>query len=239
MKRFLCMVAVIGVWVLPGWAAERPEAEEVPFEQKLRELTAEREGGGKLRRARDMIRLHRYSSLQVKAIAMRLGDDDSRLEFGMAAYPRTVDPENFYEVYDAFTAFSKVMRLHDRIHQFERVRTPPPLEVKPTVSDQEFKEMLRAVKRESFDNTRKQVAQQILASGRKLFLSAQVKQLVDAFDFEPTKLEVAKYAYEHTYDPEKYFLVNETFSFDHSKQELARYIQSSNDKARAGGTEPR
>ncbi len=234
MKRFLCAVAILGLWVSPGRTADRPEAEEVPFEQKLRELSAETDGSGKLSRARDMIRAHRFSSLQVKAIAARLSDDNARLEFATAAYPRTVDPENFYEVYDAFTTFSKVMRLHDRIHQFERVRTPPPIEVRQTVTDQEFREMLRAVKRESFDNTRKQLAQQIIGNSRKLFLSAQVKQIVDAFDFEPTKLEMAKYAYEYTFDKEKYFLVNEAFSFDQSKQELARYIQSSNDKARAG-----
>ena len=50
--------------------------------------------------------------------------------------------------------------------------------------------------------------------------------MLDCFDFEPSKLEIAKFAYEHTFDREKYFVVNEAFSFDNSKTELSRYIQS-------------
>ncbi len=235
MRKLLWVVSLFALWVSPVWAADRPEAEEMPFEQKLRDLNGERESGAKLGRARDMIRAHRLSSLQVKAIAIRLSDDNARLEFATAAYPRTVDPENFYEVYDAFTTFSKVMRLHDRIRELNGVRTPPVIEAPPTVSDEDLRDMLRALKNESFENTRKDLARQIIGNSRKLFLSAQVKQILNCFDFEPSKLEMAKLAYEHTLDREKYFVVNEAFSFDSSKQELSRFIQSSNAKTGSRG----
>ncbi len=213
-----------------AWAAEKTELEETPFQDRLKALQEERDESAKLRRAHDLARVHHLSSLQVKAIAERLKDDSARLEFAVAAYPRTIDPENFYEVYDAFTAFSKVMRLHDRIHQFEPARTPPVVAAPATVSAQEFKDILRALKAESFDQTRSQIARQILGNSRKLFLVSQIKQMLDCFDFEPSKLEIAKYAYERTADRDKYFLVNESFSFDNSKQELSRYIQSRSGK---------
>ncbi len=232
MRKLWWAVALIGLWILPGWAADQPLAEQVPLEDEMRSLKAERDSGEKLRRAQDIIHAHRLSSMQVKAIAAGLVDDNARLEFATAAYPRTVDPENFYEVYDAFTTFSKVMRLHDRVQQFERVRTPPPVERPPTLTDQECKEIIRALKRESFDQTRMQLARQIIGNSRKLFLSSQVKQVLDCFDFEPSKLEIAKYAFDHTYDRERYFLVNEAFSFDNSKTELSRYIQSRNEPPR-------
>lgn len=229
MKILFYVIAVIGLWSTSGWTADRPAAEEVPLEEQMRGLKAEADNASKLKRAQDIIHTHRLSSLQVKAIAARLSDDTARLEFATAAYPRTVDPENFYEVYDAFTSFSKVMRLHDRVQQFQRVSPPPPA-VPETLTEQEFREMVRALKRESFDQTRKQLALQIVNNSRKLFLAAQVRQMLDCFDFEPSKLEVAKLAYEHTFDREKYFVVNEAFTFDNNKLELSRYIQSRNSR---------
>jgi hypothetical protein len=67
----------------------------------------------KLRSANDLIRAQRVSSLQVKTIVEKFRDENARLQFAIAAYPRVIDPENLYEVYDAFFTFSKVMRLHD------------------------------------------------------------------------------------------------------------------------------
>ncbi|HEY5910870.1 MAG TPA: DUF4476 domain-containing protein [Verrucomicrobiae bacterium] len=229
MKRLWYAVAVIGVCGWQGWAADRPEAQETPFEESLQSLKAERDNGEKLRRAGEMVRARRLSSMQVKAIAAGLSDDNARLEFATAAYPRTVDRENFYEVYDAFTTFSRVMRLHDRIQQFERA-TGPQVEIPPTVTNQELTDIIRSLRRESFDQTRSRLAQQIIRDSRKLFLASQVKKIVDCFDFEPSKLEVAKQAYDRTLDREKYFLVTEAFSFDSSKQELSRYIQSRNER---------
>jgi len=180
-----------GQWIAPHWKRCR-------WKRKCAASKAEADNAGKLKRAQDIIHTHRLSSLQVKAIAARLSDDTARLELATAAYPRIVDPENFYEVYDAFISFSKVMRLHDRVHQFQRVSPPPPA-VPETLTEQEFREMIRALKRESFDQTRKQLAQQIVNNSRKLFLASQVRQMLDCFDFEPSKLEVAKLAYEHTF----------------------------------------
>lgn len=227
MRRLLCLIAVVGLWTSLGRTADGPVLEAVPLEDQMRSLKAEVDNTQKVRRARDIIHRQRLSSLQVKAIAGMLADDAARLEFATAAYPRIIDPENFYEVYDAFTTFSKVMRLHDRVQQFQRASSPPPA-VPATITDQELKEIIRALKGESFDPTRKQLAQQIISNSRKLFLAAHVRQMLQCFDFEPNKLEVAKLAYEHTLDREKYFLVNEAFSFDSSRSELSRYIQSKN-----------
>jgi hypothetical protein len=52
--------------------------------------------------------------------------------------------------------------------------------------------------------------------------------MLDCFDFENNKLELAKFAYDFVADREMYFAVNESFDFDASKQNLARYIESRN-----------
>ena len=219
-------VLVVLIWAATVPAAEEPPLPEKQFQETLRSLKAERSAAGKLRHAKTVFPGHWLSSRQVKAIAARLADDDARLEFALAAYPRTVDPENFYDVYDAFTTFSKVMRLHDRI-QSARHRGPPPAVAAPQpMTDQDLKQILQALRRESLESNRSRLARQILGSSQANFLARQIKDILGCFDFESTKLEVAKFAYDYTLDREKYFLVNEAFTFSSSKDELSRYLES-------------
>lgn len=228
MKKLFTAIslAVLAAASLP--AADVKAFDENEFQEKHRRILEEPDESERQRQARDLFQSHRFSSLQVKKIAASLRDDAARLEFATMAYPRTIDPENFYEVYDAFTTFSKMMRLHDRIHQFPPASAPPVVNLPRIVTKDEIATILKSLRRETFDNTRMQVARQILSTSRSQFLSSQIKQVADCFDFEPAKLEVAKYAYQYTFDREKYFVVNETFTFDSNKHALASYIETWN-----------
>jgi hypothetical protein len=44
------------------------------------------------------------------------------------------------------------------------------------------------------------------------------------FDFENTKLDFAKFAYDRTYDRANYYKVNDAFEFESSIEDLNRYI---------------
>ena len=183
------------------------------------------------RQAGMLLRDVRLSSLQVKALARTIAQEDARLEFALAAYPHTVDPENFYEVYDAFTSYSKVFRLHDRIQRLGRppeAPAPPPVHgsIQP-VTDEAMAELVKAIRAESFDDSKLSVAKQIL-SGKRRFLSRQVAELVRLFSFDDTRLEAAKLAYDSVVDPENYHLVRQALIFNSSKDNLARYIEARN-----------
>lgn len=224
----ICCAALAALLVTPAARAADQELIELEdsFQQDLHTITVETDHTQRLRRANDLAARHRLSSLQVKRIAASLPDDPARLEFATAAFPRVIDPDNFYEVYDAFTTFSKVMRLHDRIQDFNR-RPLPPVQLPPQpLDDEAFNRILQSIRGASFDHTRTDLARQVLGSSRKNFLSSQIKQIVAAFDFDPARLEIAKYAFDFTLDKENYFLVNEAFSFESNKQALSRYIQS-------------
>ena len=227
MKNLVYTLLAALVCITAAPAAEPKSLDDKQFQEQFRRFSAERDDSGRQRHAREMLGAHYLTSLQVKAIAQSLRNDDARLEFALLAYARTVDPENFYEVYDAFTTISKVMRLHDRIRPLERP-APPVVRLPRVLSDDEFKDILQSLRRESLENTRSQVARQIVTSSRSLFRSSQVKQMVQCFSFDSSKLEFAKLAYEFTFDKEKYFLVNEAFDFDSSRQNLARHIDSWN-----------
>lgn len=55
------------------------------------------------------------SAQQVKQLAILLMNDVDKLEFSKTAYRNTVDKDNFYDVYDAFSYFSTVFKLHDYV----------------------------------------------------------------------------------------------------------------------------
>jgi hypothetical protein len=204
----------------------RPLMEKHQLEEHVRHLQS---GPGGLERARhpgDWLGRHWLSSQQVKTLAKAVPNEDARLELAVALYPRTLDPENFYEVYDAFASFSKAFRLHDRIHGLPAGTAPPPAPVAVVpLSDDEFKDIVRVIRAEGFEDKKKAIARQVIAAKGR-FLSRQVRDLLRQFAFEDTRLELAMFAYDYTLDPENYYSVHEVFSFSDNKERLARHIES-------------
>ncbi|HYE54551.1 MAG TPA: DUF4476 domain-containing protein [Chitinophagaceae bacterium] len=92
------------------------------------------------------------------------------------------------------------------------------------VSYDMFQTMKQTLRRESFENTRLTLAKQMI--DRNGFESAQVKEMLQLFSFESNRLELAKHAYRNTVDKRNFFVVNDVFSFNSSKDELARYISN-------------
>lgn len=86
-----------------------------------------------------------------------------------------------------------------------------------------FDVALRTINRASFDSEKKIIAKQYLRANS--VTSIEVLDLIRSFDFESSRLEIAKFAYGSTLDPENYFMVNEGFQFSSSSRALNRFIQ--------------
>jgi hypothetical protein len=54
--------------------------------------------------------------------------------------------------------------------------------------------------------------------------AAQIKEFMDAFDHESTRLEFAKYAHKKCADPQNFHTINDAFTFESSIEELDEYI---------------
>lgn len=93
------------------------------------------------------------------------------------------------------------------------------------ISDLDFEDAKRTISSKSFEDSKLSIAKQI-ASSNCLFAS-EVKQILDLFSFESTKLDFAKFAYKYTYDRGNYYKVNNAFDFESSIEELSRCIQTS------------
>jgi hypothetical protein len=55
---------------------------------------------------------------------------------------------------------------------------------------------------------------------------AQIKEIVDIFSFEASKLDYAKYAYDFCVDKKNYYQLTESFSFSSSADELNEFLET-------------
>lgn len=92
------------------------------------------------------------------------------------------------------------------------------------MSDREFNRVLESIQKEWLETNKLKSATQTVTTSR--LTSAQVTKIVWLFSFENNKLELAKRAYANTVDKRNYNMVNDAFSFNSSKEELARYIRN-------------
>jgi hypothetical protein len=229
---------VIGLatWLLAlpvDYAADPPPLSERDLQGQMRVLQETTNETDRARKARELTTAYRLSSHQVKVIARTIPGEDARIEFALAAYPFTADPQNFYEVYDVFESFSKVFRLHDQLVRLRAQPSPPsPGPVPPVVTgppplgDVDLAEILKAVKRENFDDNKLAVARQITTSAKGRIASRQVADILKLFTFDDRRLDLAKSAYDCVLDPWNYHLVYETFKFSSNRETLSEYIQS-------------
>lgn len=92
------------------------------------------------------------------------------------------------------------------------------------MSDFEFNRVLSSIEDEWRENNKTKSATQLISTN--YFTTAQVKEMLQLFSTESIKLELAKQAYSKTVDQKNYFMINEVFSYNSSKDELTRFIRT-------------
>ena len=96
---------------------------------------------------------------------------------------------------------------------------PMPMGMNP----HDYESACQIIAKESFDRSKLTVANQVV-SGNPMTAS-QILGICKMFSFESNKLEFAKYAYPYCTEPNKYFLLNDAFSYESSKRELDEYVR--------------
>jgi hypothetical protein len=91
------------------------------------------------------------------------------------------------------------------------------------MNPKDFEGAVTMLSKESFDDDRLTMAKQIVA--KNPMTVDQIAQICQLYKFESNKLEFAKFAYPYCVEKNKYFMLNDVFTFDSSKRELNEYIQ--------------
>lgn len=89
------------------------------------------------------------------------------------------------------------------------------------MSETELREAKKSISSSTFADTMENTFKQIVSN--KCVTTKQVKQMLQLFTFEESKLDMAKYAYGYVADPANYYSVNDIFTHSSSKDELSEY----------------
>ena len=109
--------------------------------------------------------------------------------------------------------------------QSEPSVVPPIPPVPPTpygMNPLDYEEAYQLISKESFDSSKLTVAKQVVSANP--MTADQILDICKLFTFESNKLDFAKFAYTYCVDQNKYYLLNEAFSYESSKRELNNYI---------------
>jgi len=90
------------------------------------------------------------------------------------------------------------------------------------VADPYFQHFIESLKNESFDSNRLQMIDNYLAN--TMVAASQINEMAKTFDFDSNRLTFAKNAYKKCYDPQNYFLLQNTFQFSSNYQTLTKWI---------------
>ena len=90
--------------------------------------------------------------------------------------------------------------------------------------DTDIDKAIESIEGKSFEDSKMTLAKQIAKN--KCLTADQVMKVMMTFDFEASKLDFAKYAYDFTYDQGNYYVVNDAFGFELSMDELNDYLES-------------
>lgn len=195
---------------------------DIKFRQNMRLISSQSTEQQKMIKVKYFTSSNCFTSIQVKEMASVFYDDNDRLEYCMLAYGRTVDSENFYEVYNTFAYFSTVFRLHDYIkgissgrmedmpHPERNLPEFPPYKYPQCynydgafnchnpMSDQQYISLLFNVINQNDDASRNAVA--IALAKNNCFSVAQVMKTASLIRSEKARLGFLKGVYPYTYD---------------------------------------
>lgn len=102
--------------------------------------------------------------------------------------------------------------------------TPAPAPQLPAMSSQQFEQLKQVIRDKAFDDERLGIAKQAVSTNR--ISSDQVRDLLNIFSFEASRLDIAKFAYGYCADPQNYQVVYSGFKFNSSTNELLEYIKN-------------
>jgi hypothetical protein len=92
------------------------------------------------------------------------------------------------------------------------------------MSDSDFADAKSSIGSKDFEDSKLTLAKQVTKSN--CLDSKQIKGIMNLFDFEDTKLEYAKFAYDYVYDVNNFYKVNDAFEFEMTIDELNEYIEN-------------
>lgn len=176
----------------------------------------------KLYIAKNIVLSKCFVTAQAMKMASLLNPEIDRLDFLRAAYKRVYDPDNFKYADPLFKNETYKKEISKLIGGSSAITiADPPCEV----STSEFQAAKTQINKESFNNTKINLAKQIIKT-KKCFKTAQIIELLKLFAPNDAKMDIAKYSYDFTTDKENYYKIADSFTFTSDKDAFLKFLKT-------------
>lgn len=165
-----------------------------------------------------------FSTAQIRQLLVLISSETDRFELAKMSYRSVMDPANFSQLADLFSSasyrdeFNAYVRTQTGVSADASVRTPMP--------DSEFSFLTLSVRSKLLQLLKYSAEIDIFNNPNYFFSTNQVKQLISLINSEPNRLELAKLSYKTVTDPANFTSLNDLFTLQASKDELANYVKS-------------
>jgi hypothetical protein len=162
---------------------------------------------------------------QAMKLASLLQNEASRLDFLKKARPKVFDPDNYRFALPLFKSenfrreFNLFIGSGGGVGEIKTEN--PPCEVSP----KDLMDLKALIKKQSFENTKLNIAQQSI-KGLKCFKTEQIIELLTLFSFSDSKLIMAKFAYDYTSDKANYVKIADSLAFTRDKDDFLKFLKS-------------
>jgi hypothetical protein len=189
------------------------------------------------------------STVQLLELLSYFAEDAERLDIAMNAYPRIVNQQDIYDVYNAFAYFSNAFRFHDFVKESAIrnsvapvVVTPVPVQINfpvlnyPDVavyagirycpsplSEADFMIYLKDIAKNPAEASRMEALQQLNSS--MCLTTSQCMKMATLLMVENNRLELLKQAYSRVYDEGNFELTSQVFGYVPNQNAIIEYVR--------------
>ncbi len=88
----------------------------------------------------------------------------------------------------------------------------------------DFNSAKNSISSKTFEDSKITTAKQIIKAN--CLRADQIKQIMEVMDYEDSRLEIAKFAYQYCFDPNNYYKINDAFEYELTIDDLNEYIEA-------------
>ena len=186
--------------------------------QKMVNANSENE---RLKLGENLVSYYCLSTEQVMKIASLLSVESNCLNLAKLAYKRVYDKGN----YNYMTQVLKYEYSRKNLLVYINSDSYNPNKVDCKVSEKDLAIMMAQIKKQSFSNTKMNLAKQIIKA-KKCFTTDQIIEILKLFNYDSLKMDLAKYAYDYVTDKNNYYKTADLLRYEFDKQSLLEYYKS-------------
>ncbi|MFO7828905.1 MAG: DUF4476 domain-containing protein [Bacteroidales bacterium] len=194
------------------------------FNYIVTQINATEDENAKLSKAKTLIQNNCIPTAYLMKIGSLFPSDAKRYEFAKASVNSVYDIDQYIEMQQIFFTPRNRSSFADFLSGVQTTSTGQASTNECFITDNEYNQIIGSLKKESFNSTKLKSAKYIIET-KKCLSPLQIKGIVELFDYENSRLEMAMLGYDFTKNKDDYYnIVSEALGFENSKRKLLDHI---------------